>query len=328
MTLNPRSMKRPSAFDKKLERLRELRRLPAEQAAKELREFLAAKQPYLVAKAAEAIGELELQGLGAELSGAFERLLAGDQPDSGCIAIAKVVEALGKLEVHAPEAYLRGLRLVRMEASGPGFIDTAVSVRIECAHALMTIHHPHALFEVTPLLADPEAAVRAGGAHTIARSPADGAAAVLQLKLLIGDPEPEVLGACMAGLLASAPERFVPVVGDYLDGEDLGLAELAAIALGESHRPDAVEVLVGALERQAPSSLSASILLALALARSDRAQEQLFAVLEGHDERFAEQALTALAVLRHRPGVEERVKAAVERKRSAKLRALMREKFK
>src|SRR6185436_18785870 len=103
-----------------------------------------------------------------------------------------------------------------MEPSGPTLVDTAVPVRIECAHALMTTRPSDALILVAPLLADEEAAVRAGAAEAVGRSATPGAAAVLLLKLKVGDDEPEVLGACMSGLLTSDPERFVGEVERYL----------------------------------------------------------------------------------------------------------------
>src|SRR5688572_3095261 len=214
-------MKRPSPLEKKLERLRELR---DGSAAPELKAFLAAKEPYLVA--------------------AFGRLAAYDGKLSPSTALLRIVEALSKLEADEPDVYRAGLKFERHEWTG----DTGVPVRIEAAHALVTTRSSRALVEITPLLADREAAVRAGAARAIGRLGSEGAAAALHLKLLIGDADSEVLGACLGGLLEADAERYLPIVGAYLDGDDDRLAELAAVALGESRAPAAVELLSRGLE--------------------------------------------------------------------------------
>src|SRR5262249_2931963 len=205
-----------------------------------LRELLAAKEAYLVGQTAETIAELGTTELLRELARCGEKLVRN--PDKGCTALTKVMMALGKLEADEPDLYLAGLKVEKREPSGIVFVDTAIPVRIECAHALVTIRHRDALVAITPLLAHKELDVRVGVARAIGRLASDGAAAVLHLKFLLGD-DPEVLGACCGGLLDAFRERYLPFVAAQLDHEDERVAELAALALGECRDQAAVEVL-------------------------------------------------------------------------------------
>ncbi len=66
---------------------------------------------------------------------------------------------------------------------------------------------------------------------------------MLRLKVQIGDAEPQVIGECFGALLAIAAEYSLPFVAAYLHGKDEELQEYAALALGESRRPEALQLL-------------------------------------------------------------------------------------
>lgn len=113
------------------------------------------------------------------------------------------------------------------------------------------------------------------------------------------------------------PERLLePVslsrlagVAERLDDEDLGVRELAAIALGDSRRANALDVLLGRMGRLVRASDRAPYFTALALHRSEPALRALLAFLEG-PRPTAIAALEALAVRRFEPDVVERVEGA------------------
>ncbi len=316
--------KRPSPLETKLGRVAELRKAPSGAGGAELLAFLGEAEPYLVARTAELIAEQGLVDLVPGLAAAFRRLVEGSQPDPGCTALAKVAQSLSQLVAYEPELYLLGLGLVRRERSGTVFVDAAVPVRAECAMALVRIAYRDALLDLAPLLADDEAPVRAAVARAIGDLGSDGAAAVLPLKLRVGDADPDVLGACMAGLLVAAPARFLPTVAGYLDDGELG--ELAAIALGESRKPEAFPLLRDALGSRRTAHSSA-ILVALALLRTDQATDHLLDVLAKAPESLAEQALGALAVQRHLPILSGRVRTIVEGRGEPGLRRALVQKF-
>ena len=79
-----------------------------------------------------------------------------------------------------------------------------------------------------------------GAAKALATNGGEAGFLLLKLKVHTGDPEPEVLAECFAGLLAAAPERSVTFVGEYVDAADEAVAEAAILALGESRKERAL----------------------------------------------------------------------------------------
>jgi HEAT repeat protein len=75
---------------------------------------------------------------------------------------------------------------------GAGYADVAAPLRSHAAKALVETGFFSALEEIAPLLADPEASVRAAVAEALGVLGGAGAAAVLRLKLSVGDPESDV----------------------------------------------------------------------------------------------------------------------------------------
>ena len=72
------------------------------------------------------------------------------------------------------------------------------------------------------------------------------------------------------------PGRSLEFVAAYLDDEEVAIAEGAALALGESHREEALEILK---RHVGPSILRPTVLLAIALLRNDAAVEYLRSLL-------------------------------------------------
>lgn len=314
-------------FDDKRARIAALASASPQEAAPELRRLLADKNGYLIGEAAKVVAAHGLAELAPELAAAFTRLL--DDPvktDKGCHGKARIVEALLALDAREPGVYLAGIKHVQREPAFPQAVDTAAGLRGLCAHALFHIDHPSALFEVAPLLADPEPITRAEAASALGSSGLDGAAAALHVKALCGDQEPDVLGACYRALLRLLPSRYLPFVGRALLASEETIAEAAALALGESRLPEALTLLTKALDSFSGAPAD-SVLLGIALHRSDEASRFLLAQVENAPEVRAVAALAALALHRHDSALVERIRAAVDGRKSRKLAAAFSERF-
>lgn len=322
-------MPAPRSFDEKRARIAALAEAPPAQAAAELRRLVADRNGYLVGEAAAMAGRLGLRELVPDLVGAFPRLL--EEPlksDKGCSGKSRIVEALLAFDAHEPDTYLAGLRHVQLEPAFGQPIDTAAGLRGLCAHALVHVGHREALLEVAPLLADREPVTRAEAAAALGNSGLDAAAAALHVKALSGDPEPDVLGACYRGLLRLLPGRYLGFVAKVLQQGDDGAAEAAALALGESRLPEALPILQAELAGAARAGrLRDSVLLGMALLRTDAANDALVALVEEGAEVHAIAALSALALHRHDAPLVERVRKAVMGRRSKKLAAVFAEKI-
>ena len=321
-------MSAPRSFDEKRARIRALVEESPAGAAGELRRFLSDKNGYLVGEAAQAANRLELSELTPDLAAAFARLLVDAvKTDKGCIGKNHIVEALLAFDAREPDVYLAGLRHFQPEPAFGEPIDTAAGLRGLCALALFHMDHPTALLDVAPLLMDPEPVTRAAAADAIGTSGEEHGAALLHLKALAGDAEPDVVGACYRGLLRLLPARYLRFVAQKLNGRDGGEAEAAALALGESRLPAALPVLKDALSGAGSGKLRDSVLLGAALLRLDEANDYLLSLVEEGPEAHAVGALNALALHRHDSKVSDRARRAAEGRRSKKVAAAFAEKF-
>src|SRR5688572_24467206 len=197
------------SFEAKLELIEQLRTKP-DGARAELPKMLAQKNNFLVARAAEVIGELELVELYPELEAAFLRLLENAvETDKTCRAKTAIAKVLIARDHRAEEVYAAGIRHVQMEPVFGGRQDTAVELRGLCADALVKFHSPNVVEKLAVLLADPEKGARASAARSIGDSGRHEGVPLLEFKILIGDDEPEVLTECFASLLRLSALEFV-----------------------------------------------------------------------------------------------------------------------
>src|SRR5205085_988538 len=117
------------------------------------------------------------------------------------------------------------------------------------------------------LLSDPEKPARIGAAQALAYSETEAAGLLLRLKARLGDEEPEVISECFNGILKLTPEDGVPFVAEFLESANIAVQEAAILALGDSRRREALEVLKAFWNRNADGRLQDAILMALALLR-------------------------------------------------------------
>jgi HEAT repeat protein len=316
--------KRPDRIEETLARLAAIERSPTAGGVADVRAALGHERSFVVGRAADIAVELGLD-LGAELIAAFGRVtVAADDRD--CTAADTVLKAMAKLGIRAPDTYLAALRMTRIVRSEVGYMDLAAPLRAHAAMALVETGFSSALEEVAPLLADREAPVRTAAAEALGVLGGSGAAAVLLLKLGVRDPETEVLGACLSGLLRVDVDRYLPIVAKYLVDDDPRLVELAALALGETRAVPAFTPLRDALDT-VPRSAVATVLLALALLRLDEATTHLLGTVERGAPTVAAMAITALALHKHDEGIAGRVRSIVDMRRELRLREVFAAKF-
>jgi len=312
-----------------LEELHQLRgRLPLPEAAAEVQAYLRHKSNLVVAKAAKLAREFELHELRADLVSAFDRFMRDPaKSDHGCSAKTEIVRALEALAVPEAPVFLAGIRHVQMEGSFGPPIDTAPGLRAASAMGLVHMNHPDAILEIVNLLVDREADARVGAVRALAWSGRTESVPLLRLKVLEADRSVDVMGECFTTLLAIAPGSSVDFVARHLDSRDAAIAEAAALALGESHLPAAVDALITKWGVHAAPTLQSALVAALALARTDNAFDFLFSKIETAGENFAVEIVSALSLYKHDDRMRDRLAALVESRQSNTIREAFRSAF-
>jgi len=286
-----------------------------------LRAGLASARSLVVARAARLVKEHLVEGLGDELAAAFARHLPDPvKSDPTCAAKLATIEALDYCESTDAGPFLRAVVHEQWEGGN----DTAAPLRARAILALARIGHEDFDLAAAQLLADATAPVRQAALDALAHRGDRAHAALALFKLRSGDEDPMVTLAAMTALLALAPARAVAELERLLDGEAEEPREMAAVALGQSRRDEAVTVLVRALDRCTRAEERIALYRGLGLHRSDRALDALLEVVANGRESDARAAIDALAARRFEPAVVERVRAAAASNDRADLEAIVR----
>lgn len=323
-------MKKPDPIEQALDRLSALRSEGSlsDEAIAEMKRFLGHKSNLVVAKAAKTVGHARCSQLMPVLVSAFERLMSDPHKlDKGCAALTEIVSALYEMDYLEPEAYLKAIRHVQMEGSFGPPVDVAAKLRAFSALGLVRTRYPHALDEVVPLLVDLVPQARIGAVRALASNGGEAGALLLKLKVLTGDDEPEVMAECFSGLLATPSERALEFVSEYADSEDPAVVEAALLAIGSSRHPAAFDILKEKWERSAGGDLRKTLLLAMALTRSEAAIRFLISLLEEGNAQAAKSSLTALAIYRDNEKIRRSVEEAVSRRGDRALVEALRQEF-
>lgn len=286
--------------------------LPKESLLAELRKALLKENSVVAARAATLAADRELTELTEDLAAAFQRFLKDPvRTDKGCLAKSAIVRALRDLRWRQPEVYLAGIRHIQME---PGFgppQDAADSLRAACAYALHEINYRRIHYVLAELLMDPEPEPRLAAARVLAGLHGLESELMLRMKALMGDARPDVMGECFSALMSMAPEESLGFVGQYLDREP-ALAEEAALALGESRRDEAFELLTAAYENQLLEERRQALLVPISLLRSAESFEFLLNLVKEGSRTISRVAAKALEIHSHDPQKMERLKKALD----------------
>jgi HEAT repeat protein len=285
-----------------------------------IEKYLADKHFRVVSRAARLAEERSLRERVPNLLSAYERFLEDPvKRDPHCIAKQAIARALVTLECDDVAFFLKGIRYQQLEPVWGGSADTAIDVRCSCAMGLVGTGYSRAIQELTLLLNDGEWRGRAGAVRAIACGKPGEAEVVLRLKVLVGDGEPEVIGECFTGLLSVAQEECLPLVATYLSDANEGVRDFAALALGESRHPRALEHLRGAWDAlYGTGDFHAVLIRAAALHRTEAAFDWLIWIIEHGAQAHADVAVEALSVYERNAKLSEKVHAALAKRKETR----------
>ena len=292
-------MARRSSTEAKLVQIRQLEAIPlSANVIKELDKILSGANSVLIARAAQVASRRHITDLIPNLAAGFNRLMnKSAKADQGCLAKTAIVEALDNLDYNGDDLFLQGLHHIQKEPAYGGPKDTAAALRSKCAFALARIGDAEVLFELTPLLMDPEPQARLAAVKAVAHLACRESELLLRLKALASDKEPDVLGECFSAIIRINPLRSLSFVGEFLTANDHLIAESAAFALGESRQGGALEILRRHRENNIiRAEFQEVLLLSIALTRLDEAFEYLIDVIVDEQRGSAASAVKALKV--------------------------------
>lgn len=297
------------------------RELDAE-ALSAVKQALASRNNFIVAKAARLAEDNFLKDLLPDLLAAFDRFfIHPEKSDPQCWAKNAVSRALSRLECRDKDVFLRGLRYQQWEPVWGGKSDSAGALRANCAHALIGcdgMDNQELLILLLDPLTDHDKSVRLEAVRALAQL-GDVAVPVLRLRALEpGKDAEEMLGQCFAALLAIEREVAIPFIARFLRSEDDAAGE-AAFALAETHHPDALAAVLKRIETATDPWFLGVLLSAVALTRLPAGINYLLGLIESED-RQAELAIEALARTAPSGELRERIEQVVEETGSQRLR--------
>lgn len=304
-------MARRSAIEGEFADLREIKGNPSSpEAAAVLKRSLESKHALVVATAVEIIREADLSDFLPLLPALFDRLAdLGVKGDPGCSAKVAILDALQRAAYEAPDLYLRSIHYQQIEIGWDGIPrDTAGGVRGSAGFGLARTGHKEALNELAELLTDREEIARSEAARAIACFGEEAGIPLLRYKALVGDERPDVMSEVFGALLALSPGNL-PFVARFLEGSDPRLTAAAALAIGESRRAGALDVLRPYSERLIGDERRGA-LISIALLRSQAAIDYLVSLVEGAPLSVAAYAVEALGLYRHDEAARRRVESA------------------
>jgi HEAT repeat protein len=292
-----------------------------------LRKTLGHQNNFIVSKAARLIADAEVTALLPDVLAAFDRFfIDAEKTDPQCWAKNALSKAMVKLEHRSKDEYLRGMRHHQMEPVWGGQSDTAGALRGTCTHALVDcpgMSDADLLTALLEPLTDADKTVRMEAARAIAQVGGVSAALLLRLRALVGpeiqdENEPEVLGAVYSALLSVEGAAAIPLVAKALEEGDDTAAE-AAFALAEMRSAAALAALHARLRAGADAWFNSVLLSAIALTRHPDAIDFLLATI-ARDARESPEAIEAIGRIAPSPELRVRVREAVEKADSIRLR--------
>jgi HEAT repeat protein len=170
-------------------------------------------------------------------------------------------------------------------------------------------------------MADPAKDVRVAAGVSLGAVGTESAGLVLRLKIRLGDKDPDVLSECLGGLLAIDPKENLSIVTEFLDPSNEAACEAAAMALGKSRLPEALDPLKRCWQQCHSGELKQNILLTIAILRRPTAIDYLMELVASEPEAIASTALSALGIFKEDSRLCERIERLVDERESPRLRA-------
>ena len=312
-----------ASLDDRLAALRALREQSLTPALiAELRKSIGDRSNLIVAAAASIAGEKTLVELISDLEAAYGRFLVNPlKDDKLCRAKTAVIRALDKMEHRNPDVFLKAARHVQLEPVWGGTEDSAPPLRSAALVALARVEGVASLPMLVDAMVDPARDVRSAAAMALGAIGTESAGLILRLKVRIGDTDLDVLSDCLLGLLTVDPREYLSIVTEFLEPGGAFACEAAAMALGKSRLPEALDPLRGCLERCHSHELRQHILLAIAILRRPASIEYLIGLVAVEPEPDAIAALSAIRIHKDDPRLRERVDAIIRDRGSKMLQA-------
>ncbi len=269
---------------------------------------LRSRQNLPAARAAQAAGEHDLQELSPDLAASFTYFMQqAVKHDPRCTAKIAIAEAMDRLDYREPEIFLQGVRHTQFEPVWGGTTDTAAPLRSRCIAALVRLNHPDRYRLLADLLFDPFADARRGAVRAAAYAGGEAGELLLRIKVQIGDEDGSIIGDCLAGLIQLAPDSALDFVGRRLQSDNPETRELAALALGESHVPEALELLRRAILDSSDTAEFKILALAIGLYRTDQAFDLLLELMATRTTPFAIALLDGIKLCASNPERQRRL---------------------
>jgi hypothetical protein len=175
------------------------------------------------------------------------------------------------------------------------------------------ILHARTVFHLIDALAEGDAGVRRDAVLAMEQMAGHEAVWLLRLKARLGD-KPEVTGQVFESLLRLKGKSSVSFVAGFLDlvnSEEV--AEGAALALGASRIPQALDTLKEAWKKSRNTTIGPVLLRAISISRLDDAFEFLLAIVREARQAESADALRALEIHRDSEYIRRRTEEALAR---------------
>jgi hypothetical protein len=320
-------MPKPPPIEQQLLDLSALRRdATSPEAREKLTRAISGKNNLLAARAATIIEETKQSDYLPALATAFDRFFATGS-DKGCSAKQAIAGALYTLGHTDAAVFVRGIRHVQMEATYGGSVDAAAELRGTCALGLVRCGYRDVLLELAGLLMDKEQQPRQMAARAIAYAGFEEGAPLLRMKVLAGDRDGDVTAECFNGLMKLTPAKSLEFVARFLDAEDPATAESAALALGASRLPAALDMLMRQWTRQVQPEPRRPLLLAIAMTRQPSGIDFLVERVVDDSPTAAADAVAAMAMYKHDDAIRSRLDTIVNERDNAAIAAAFQKAF-
>ena len=277
-------------IDAELTILETLRDVSPEVAEPQLAKALSLRNNLIVSRAAAIALHHRLTSLTPNLVAAFSRFLENPaKSDPQCWAKNLIAKTLAGFEYQQPDLFLTGMRHIQLEPVWGGSADSAGTLRSTCALALVQcreLNNHRLLVYLTPLLADKELRVRVNVVRAIEQVGNDSAVLLLRLLAELPSGDPELLGACYSAVLAIEGPSAIDWAARFLRKQDDAAAE-AAMAIAQTHTPEAFQVLRAALGKANDPWFRNTLLAAIALTRRQEATTWLLELVANDDDDAA-----------------------------------------
>ncbi len=303
-------------IEEEIDRLAQLRGAPPAEALPALAKALRDRVNLVVAKAAKVAAQCQFRQLTPDLLRAYDRFFEnGKETDPQCWAKHAIAQALKDLDHSEAAPFLRGLAHIQMEPSWDREVDTAEALRGTCLLALVAcsdLERGEALRCFVAGLTEPAHTIRIEAARALEQMGGEEAALTLRLKAAVGDEEPEVMAQVFDALFGIEGKRALPFIATFLEKGDAGVREEAALALGSSRLPEAVERLREKWTSARDPRFREVLLRAAGLSRREEATAWLLGIAKTGRKADATDALAALALNRASDEIRRETEAAIE----------------